>query len=77
MINILNTNFDVLDFMWFLFRFIALGTGILFFFFLGLSAIGGYIRGCQSRKREKELENALMNAIQKGDFSVEAKEKEK
>ena len=74
--NILSSNFDVLDFMWYAFRFIALGAGILFFFFLGLTSVSAYLNSRRARKKEKEIEKALMKALKEGKFSVGVEKKE-
>ena len=69
--------FDILDFMWFLIKFLFYTALILMLVSITINIIIDQFRRHERRRKEIELENALTEALKKGAFEVEVHKKKK
>lgn len=69
--------FNVLDFMWFLIKFLFYTALILMLVSIIINIIIDQFRRHERRKKEIEIENALTEALKKGAFEVEVHKEKK
>lgn len=70
---------NILDYLWFLIRFVGLATILLFICGLFISIFASFIEQGKERIRKRMLDQALEEALRKGNFQVgvlEDKEKD-
>ena len=67
---------DILDFIWYLIKIFGSIAFLLFLINLVLSLIYDIFQRGERRKREVEMNNAVMQALKEGRFSVGVKDKD-